>query len=196
MVGGKNMKRWLGILVLGFCAASGSAQVAIYGMGSAGKLSGYNSLYVTPQATNTAGSFWAYGGTIGIYDDFVRLGPLKFGTDARGFVQKNSSNSNNNYGTQLRGATAGLRLSGAFPLVPFKPYVQAELGGATSNFAQFPSRNGGIIYQVQVGGDFTVFPHLDLRAEYGAGKFFNVSEINADNNPTLQQMGVGAVIRF
>jgi hypothetical protein len=188
------MKRWFAVLGLLVCAASAHAQFAIYGMGSAGKLSGFNSIYAASSTAgvNAAGSFWAYGGTFGIYDDFRKLGPLKLGADARGFVQR-SSNSNNSYGNQLRGGLVGLRLALHAPLIPFKPYIQAEIGGASTNYGQNSSRTGNFAYQVQFGADFTVFPHLDLRAEYGVGEL--VDPIGS-GGATMQQLGGGAVIRF
>jgi hypothetical protein len=189
------MKRLLAALVLFLCASAARSQFAVYGMGSAGKLSGFNSLYATSPAQpalNTAGNFWAYGGTLGFYDDFLKLGPLKLGGDVRGFIQK-SSNSNNTYGNQLRGGLIGLRLGLHAPLVPFKPYIQAEVGGASTNYGQNSSRTGNFAYQIQLGANFTIFPHLDLRAEYGVGELIGV--LGSTNN-TLQQLGGGALVRF
>ena len=189
------MKRLFAALVLLASFSVAHAQFAVYGMGSAGKLTGFNSLYATSPAQpalNTAGNFWAYGGTLGIYDDFLKLGPLKLGGDVRGFIQK-SSNSNNTYGNQLRGGLVGLRLGLHAPLIPFKPYIQAEGGGASTNYGQNSSRTGNFAYQIQLGADFTIFPHLDLRAEYGVGALVGV--IGSTSN-TMQQLGGGAVVRF
>ena len=189
------MKRLFAALVLLASFSVARAQFAVYGMGSAGKLSGFNSIYATSPtqpALNTAGNFWAYGGTFGIYDDFLKLGPLKLGGDVRGFIQK-SSNSNNTYGNQLRGGLVGLRLGLHAPLIPFKPYIQAEGGGASTNYGQNSSRTGNFAYQIQFGADFTIFPHLDLRAEYGVGALVGV--IGSTSN-TMQQLGGGAVVRF
>jgi opacity protein-like surface antigen len=194
-LGEKTMKCLLAVLALSICAASARAQFAVYGMGSAGKLSGFNSIYATtgPVPTlNTAGNFWAYGGTLGIYDDFLKMGPLKLGSDVRGFIQ-HSSNSNNTYGNQLRGGLVGLRLRLKAPLIPFRPYVQAEIGGASTNYGQNSSRTGNFAYQVQIGADFTIVPHLDVRAEYGVGQL--VSVFGSGGN-TMQQLGGGAVVRF
>jgi len=160
-------------------------------MGSAGKRSGFNSIYTSP-SSNSAGNFWAGGGTLGIHDDFLTLGPLKLGSDVRGFIQ-HSSNSHNSYGNQLRGGLVGLRLGLHAPLIPFKPYIQAEVGGVSTNYGQNSSRTGNFAYQVQLGADFTVFPHLDVRAEYGGGELVSVF---GSGNVTLQQVGAGAVVRF
>jgi hypothetical protein len=191
------MRRWLAILVILVGTAAARAQFAVYGMGSAGRLSGFT--VPTPAAPGsspgliiTDGNFWAYGGTAGIYDDFLKLGPIKLGGDVRGFIQ-HSSNSNNTYGNQLRGGLVGLRLALHAPLVPAKPYIQAEVGGASTNYGQNSSNTGNFAYQVQVGADFTIFPHVDLRAEYGVGQLLGVL---GSNNSNMQQAGAGLALRF
>ncbi len=135
-------------------------------------------------------SFSAYGGTFGVYDDFLRLGPLKLGGDARYFQQ---TGSNNPYGNKLHGGLAGLRLGLKLPLVPFKPYVQAEVGGVGTNYGTQPNDAGVFAYEVQGGLDYTIFPHLDLRAEYGGG---GIGAYAGNGRQTLQQVGLGAVVRF
>jgi opacity protein-like surface antigen len=185
------MKSLLAALILSLAATTATAQFAVYGMGSAGKLSGFNSSASSTGPNTTSGNFWAYGGTFGVYDDFLRLGPLKLGADARGFVQK-SSNSNT-VDSQLRGGFGGLRVSLHAPLVPFKPYIQAEIGGVGTNYGQNTIQTTKFGYQVQLGGDFTIFPHLDLRAEYGVGQ---AGSRYSSTSVTLQQLGAGAVVRF
>lgn len=194
------MKFLAALVVLAASSLAAHAQFAVYAMGSAGKLSGY------PVATfsgSTAtiqnnGSLWAYGGAVGIYDNFLRLGPIKLGGDIRGFAQTSSaSNNTSTNANKLRGGLIGLRLAGSAPLIPFKPYIQAEIGGGSSNFGLNTTNTGGLIYQVQGGADFTIFPHLDVRAEYGVGQFVNVGGISTTNSSyTLQQLGAGAVLRF
>lgn len=162
------------------------AQVGVYAMGSGGHLSGYQ----TSVAGATANGFWAGGATLGVYDDFAKLGPLRLGGDVRGFVQHGSHQP---YENQLRGGLVGLRLDLRAPLVPFHPYIQAEVGGASTNFGYNSSRSGYFAYQVQVGADFTVFPHLDLRAEYGGGQLHSVF---GSTSLPMQQVGGGVVVRF
>lgn len=186
-------------VLIGVCAAN--AQVGVYAMGSAGRLSGYpvTSFTGLSTVTSTNNNLWAYGGTFGIYDNFVGLGPLKLGADIRGFLQTSSANNNTQTNqNQLRGGLVGLRLAGSAPLIPFKPYVQAEIGGASTNFGVNSSNTGGIAYQVQAGADFTIFPHLDVRAEYGVGQFTVLGGLStgSQQRQTLQQLGVGGVIRF
>jgi hypothetical protein len=156
------------------------AQFGIYGMGTGGRESG--------SGVATDGAFTAWGGTGGIYDDFVHLGPARLGADGRFFIE-NSGNSA--YGNKLSGGLAGGRLDVGLPLVPLRPYVQAEVGAASSNNGTNPSKMTGFAYQVQFGLDVTIFPHLDLRGEYGAGQIFL-----SGNSPGLQQFGGGLVLRL
>jgi hypothetical protein len=159
------------------------AQLAVYVMGSGGKL-GANVV------GNNSG-FTAWGGTVGGYDNFLGAGPLKVGGDARFFVQ--SSGNSNQFGNQLRGGLLGVRLAITPPILPLKPYVQAEVGGASTNYGVQSNRALNFAYQVQGGLDWTVFPHVDVRGEYGAGKA--VGSLGGTST-TLQEFGAGIVIRL
>lgn len=157
------------------------AQLAVYGMGSGIFLgSGSNS-----------GGFSSFGYTVGIYDDFARLGPLKLGGDAR-YLQSSSSRDSN-YNNEIRGALIGPRLSLALPLIPFKPYVQAEVGDIATNYGEVSNLPNALTYQLQGGLDFTIFPHVDLRAEYGGGQ---IKDYGTYGTRTVQEVGLGAVVRF
>ena len=157
------------------------AQVAVYAMGSGGFLG----------STPGNGGFSAYGGTFGVYDDFLRLGPLKLGADARYFQQ--TASNGNRYGDKLHGGLAGLRLALKLPLLPVKPYVGAEIGGVGTNYGTQPNSVGVFAYQVQGGLDFTIFPHLDARGEYGGG---SIRAYGSTQSQTLQEAGLGLVLRF
>ena len=179
-----------------FCSsvsiAGGSAahaQIAVYGMGSGGFLGSATAAQGSLVAQD--GGFSAYGGTFGVYDDFARLGPLKLGGDVR-YLQQTSSNGNS-YGNKLRGGLVGLRLALKLPVIPFKPYVQAEIGDVATNYGTQPNKSNSFAYQVQGGLDYTIFPHLDLRAEYGGGQ---INGYGTSEKQTLQQVGVGLVVRF
>lgn len=174
--------------IIAFCAGA-SAQVAVYGMGSGGYLSSVNS-GIGPQ-TLPSSSLSAYGGTFGVYDSFLHLGPIHLGGDARGFVQ--SSSNNNPYGNQLRGGLVGARASFFSHFVPFSPYVQAEVGGVATNYGTQPQRTTSLAYQVQGGLDFTIFPRIDARAEYGAGQ---IGGLYSGTQQTMQQIGIGFVVRL
>lgn len=166
------------------------AQLAIYGMGSGGRLSGVNVGAGT--GAGAQGSVTAWGGTVGLYDNFLRLGPVKLGTDVRGFLQ--SSSGNNPNGNQVRGLLVGPRLALKLPMVPFKPYLQGELGAASTNYGVNASRTGNFAYQISGGLDVTIFPHLDAHAEYGAGQLDSV--FGSSSHQTLQEFGLGLVLRL
>jgi len=64
------------LLSLTIFVSAGKAQTGIYGMFSAGHYSGVGVGYGTP--ANQSGGMTARGGTFGIYDNFMPLGPVKF----------------------------------------------------------------------------------------------------------------------
>jgi len=163
------------------------AQTAIYGMFSAGHYSGIGVGNGTPP--NQSGGMTALGGTFGLYDNFMPFGPVRFGGDARVFIQ-NSANSTT-YGNKLAGFILGPRLEIVPPPpIPLKPYIQLEFGGVGTNNGTSTSKSTSFAYQVNGGVDFTIVPHLDLRAEYGAG------QLTSSTNHTLQELGVGLVLRL
>jgi hypothetical protein len=166
--------------------ASAHAQFAVYALGSGGFVGSSN---VSSQS-QTSNSFHTWGGTFGVYDDAVSLGPLKLGADARYFQETSSNNSS--YDNKLHGGLAGLRLALKLPVLP-KPYIQAEVGGVGTNYGAQANNVGSFAYQVQGGVDFTVFPHVDVRAEYGGGQ---IGGYNGGSRTSLQEASLGVVIRF
>jgi hypothetical protein len=194
------MKRYLGMFLLVTCAVSAGGQIGIYAMGSAGNISSFSTPLSLPPVNGINGqNGWTYGGTFGVYDNFLSLGPLKLGADARGIAQGTSrSTTTTTYGNQIRGGMTGLRLALHAPLL--KPYIQAELGGVSTNYTalgQSSTRSLSGVYQVQIGVDYTLIPHLDIRGEYGVGQLFDYPDVtNNSNKPRLQQAGIGAVLRF
>ncbi len=164
------------------------AQFAIYGMGSGGILGSTPNIPGT--TTRQDAGFSSGGFTIGAYDDFAKLGPLRFGIDGRYFTQ--SSSNANSYGNKIHGGLVGARLSLKFPIIPLKAYVQAEAGGVGTNYGVKADTTSSSAWQLNGGVDFTVFPHLDLRAEYGGG----LISAYQGGNQTLQEFGGGAVLRF
>lgn len=165
------------------------AQIGLYATGSGGFLSAVN-VQSGPLTLNSQG-FSAFGGTFGVYDDLKKLGPLRFGGDARGFIE-HSSNSNP-YGNQLRGLLFGGRMEVNTHVIPLRPYIQAELGGVGTNYGSQATRSSSFAYQVQIGADFTLFPHLDARFEYGDGE---INSIYSGYRQTMQQIGAGLVFRL
>jgi hypothetical protein len=195
------MKRWIGKrwmrslagLAVGIIAVAGArpmaAQVAPYAMFSAGHYSGLGVGNGTP--STSSGGMTALGGTFGVYDDFVRMGPARLGSDFR-VVVENSANSTP-YGNKILAGLVGLRLdAGGVPLLPVNPYAQVEIGGAGTNNGSSYNRSASFAYQVQFGGDFTLFPHLGARLEYGAGQLSTAG----NTNHTLQTFGAGIVVRL
>lgn len=177
------------LLIFSFTAFSrvAGAQTGIYGMFSAGHYSGVGVGYGT--APNQSGGMTARGGTFGIYDNWAPFGPVRFGADARFFIQ-NSANSSQ-YGNKLAGFIFGPRLAIVLPPpIPVKPYIQLEFGGVGTNNGTSRSKSASFAYQVNGGVDFTVLPHLDLRGEYGAG------QLTTGTNHTLQEFGLGVVLRL
>ena len=163
------------------------AQAAVYGMFSAGHYSGQGVGYGTPP--NQSGGITARGGTFGVYDNFIPFGPIKFGGDARFFIQ-NSANSTT-YGNKISGFLFGPRLQIATP-IPIKPYIQLQIGAVGTNNGTSSSRSTSFAYQVNGGIDYTLIPHLDLRGEYGAGQLTSIGS----QNHTLQEYGIGLVLRM
>lgn len=185
-----KLKRLCALVVVGLlgCAAAMHAQVAPYAMFS---LSHYSGLGVgTGTAPSQSGGITPLGGTFGVYADAVHAGPIALGGDARLMIQ-NSANSTV-YGSKLTGFLVGGRLGANAILLPFRPYGQIEIGAVGTNNGTSTSKSTGFAYQVQIGGDFTLVPHLGLRVEYGAGQVTQQGGINH----TLQTLGAGLVLRL
>ncbi len=176
------------LLSLAASASQAHAQFAVYGMGSAAILGATPNIPGTTSSQNAG--FSAGGVTVGAYDEFAKLGPLRFGLDGRYFWQS-SANSNGN-GNKIHGGLVGARFSFKLPILPIKPYLQAEAGGVGTNYGVNAQTTSSSAWQINAGIDYTFLPHLDLRLEYGGG------EINAyqGGNQVLQEVGGGAVIRF
>jgi len=167
--------------------ACAHGQVGIYGMFEADHYSG---LGVGPGTSSTqSGGITPIGGTFGFYDDVIHAGPIHLGYDARLKID-NSANSTS-YGNKLLGGLVGGRLDANPVVLPFRPYLQAEVGVIATNNGTNPSRSAGLGYQVQFGGDVTLFPHVGARFEYGAGQVRNDSLSH-----TLQSFGAGLIVRL
>lgn len=179
--------RWILLTMVLLVANYGRAQFALYGMGTGGHESGAG--VGNDAIANGNGSFIAWGGTAGIYDDFLHLGPARLGADGRFFLEH--SGNSTAYGNKLEGGLGGLRADAHLPLIPLIPYAQIEAGVAGTNNGTNSLLSTGFTYQVQFGLDITIFPHLDLRGEYGVGQIFLDGQ-----NPLMQQFGGGFVLRL
>jgi hypothetical protein len=180
------------LLVAMFCCVgwrAGHAQVAVYGQYSGGFLSA-----ATAQSgltTLVSPSFAAWGGTFGAYDNLYHVGPLKLGGDGRFFIE--SSRGSTVAGNQIRGTLFGARLALFSKAVPFSPYIQAEMGVASTNYGTQSTRSASFAYQINGGLDYTIVPHLDARFEYGNGQ---LGSTYAGTRQTMQQLGLGLVVRL
>jgi hypothetical protein len=176
--------RWFSALLpLALCTAV-HAQIAAYGL-----------LSIPHVANNSAQTTtWNYGPTVGIYDDFLHLGPLSLGADLRaGF----SHNTNQNY----RDVLFGVRVAAKAPVLPIKPYIQGEVGvgsvgGGKQTGLFAPSYSNKATYGVLGGVDMTILPHIDFRAlELG----FTTQKGTAYQNPSntnVFTLSTGIVIRL
>jgi hypothetical protein len=129
------------------------------------------------------------GGTFGVYDDKLHAGPARLGPDAR-LVIENSANSTT-YGNKITAFLVGGRvdLSG-LPVLPVNPYFQVEVGGVGTNNGTSYNKSTSFAYQVQFGADYTIFPHVAARLEYGTGQLVGTP------SHTLQTFGAGLVVRL
>ena len=178
----------LALAVLALSQTQAHGQFAVYGLVSGGILGATPNI---PGSTSPQNAGFSSGGfTVGAYDDFVKAGPIHFGIDGR-YFSETSSNSNS-YGNKVHGGFVGARLALKLPILPLKPYVQAEVGAVGTNYGVNPDTTTSSAWQINGGLDYTVLPHIDLRAEYGGGT------INAyqSGTQTLQEFGGGVVVRF
>jgi hypothetical protein len=177
-----------------FLGPMSHAQTGLYGIGGGVRVAGSNIGAGT--ATGNSGSFVAYGGTFGLYHNFGHVGPAGFGLDVRG-MHASSSNSTA-YGNKVSGGFVGFRADLKPPAAAVRVYAQAEIGAVTTNDGRYASSSGsaGTAYQIQVGADFMILPHLDLRGEYGVGQVFGSGSQLGSANLTLQQFGGGVVLRL
>jgi opacity protein-like surface antigen len=136
-------------------------------------------------------SLSAYGGTFGFYDTLLHMGPLQLGGDARYVIE--SSSGSTPYGNQIRSGLIGPRLALRSHLAPFSPYVQFEIGGVGTNYGRYASRSTSFAYQIQVGLDYAVAPHIDARVEYGGGQ---IGSAFNGYRQGMQQVGIGLAVRF
>jgi len=140
-------------IILG--ARPSAAQIAPYAMFSAGHYSGIGVGNGT--GPNQSGGMTALGGTIGLYDDFVHLGPARLGADFRGIIE-NSSNSTP-YGNKILGGLVGARIDASgVPALPFNPYFQAEIGAVGTNNGTSTNRTSSFAYQFQLEQTSPSFP--------------------------------------
>lgn len=176
-----------GLVVVGGLMLWGAqAQLAVYGKVD----------YTHFGDSKESGSNGYYGGTAGIYDDFLHLGPVRAGLDLRGGLARGGN-------LDYRNALVGVRVAVKAPILPLKPYAQASLGvgetkytgaaavGITSQYS------GKLIWQAYGGLDMNIFPHIDFRViEVGFGKQSTATGFNYTAGPTIVTVGTGLVFRL
>lgn len=180
----RGLALFLGVVV---SCASAMAQLGIYGKFDATRLS-------TGSANSSETPGWYDGGSLGVYYDFIHLGPIGFGADVRGNLLTGNQQ-------KFRSALFGLRLVIKPPILPIRPYIQgsAGIGGGThgnlSNAGSIYSNK--LEYQVLGGLDYTLFPHLDWRvAEAGWGRITGISSGSSAAPDNVFTLGTGIVLRI
>jgi hypothetical protein len=126
---------------------------------------------------------WQYGPTFGIYHDAWHLPFVGVGVDARAsFIGSGS--------TKVYSGLVGPRAQVRPHVVPLQPYVEALIGGGNVQVGQGVARTDKNVfeYQVVVGGDLTVLPHIDWRvAEFSYSGF---SGMDQPFNPRAFSTGI------
>ncbi len=178
----------LSCLLLGSASLVAHAQVAVYG--------NFDYTRYTDHSLSQTTNF--YGGGVGVYDDFLHIGPLRAGFDVRGDLLSGNK-------ARYRDLLGGVRVAAKAPLVPIKPYAQFSVGaggpqytgGLAAGISSAPYRTK-FTYEVLGGVDFTILPHVDFRAvEAGYGRVSGVNGSQAGNPAsTLITIRSGIVIRL
>ncbi len=182
---------WVVLVLVGLVAGAAEGQLAVYGKGD---------LLHNSQNENNSGllssvqTTFFYGGGVGVYDDFLHLGPLRLGVDVRGDLM---TGDNFNY----RDVLGGVRVAVKLPVLPFRPYVQGSLGTGGTKYtgtgAVASHFSNKLTYAVFGGVDTRIFPHVDFRAvEVGVGQQTSASDTGGAAKPVLVFVSSGLVVRF
>src|SRR5580704_16123606 len=118
-------------------ATSAQAQLGAYGMFTVNRLSDIASSPLPPPPNSTdpaytrANTVDPLGGTGGVYYDFLKLGPVKLGVDARGSILTTKRGAYVNFdgpGARIYSALGGVRAAFHTPVKSLKPYIQGSVG--------------------------------------------------------------------
>jgi hypothetical protein len=194
---------------------SASAQVGVYGMFTADELSNTASSPL-PLPPNSSGSAFArsnsvapLGGTGGAYWDFMKLGPVKLGVDARGSIMTTKRGAYINFdgpGARIYSVLGGVRASFHTPIAALKPYIQGSVGLGRSDYGLYVGRPASSAplpnviysnfeYEGLAGLDVRLLPVLDWRmVEFGYGGL-NPFGTYSHNYP-IKQVSMGFVLHF
>ncbi len=183
-----------------------SAQVGVYGMFTADQLSNIVSspLPPFPNPDGRSNSVNPLGGTGGVYYDFLKLGPVKLGADARGSILTTKRGAYLNAdasGARIYSVLGGVRASFHTPIKALKPYIEGAVGLGRSDYGLVTGSNGHVAiynnfeYQGMAGVDLKLLPVLDWRVvEFGYGGLDPFG--NNSHNYPIKQVSSGFVIHF
>ncbi len=183
------MRRGMGLLGL----------VVLAGGVAKGQLGVYGKVDFNHYSPGGSGSTaeWFYGGGVGVYDDFIRLGPLHAGVDVRGSF---GSGGQQNYRNFLGGVRAAVKV----PVLPLRPYAEGLVGGGGTEYtgataAGITGRSylTKFTYEILGGLDYTLIPHVDFRAiEIGVGRQTGVNSGASNPGTTIVAVSTGLVVRL
>jgi hypothetical protein len=194
---------------------SSHAQVGVYGMFTADRLSNIASSPVPLPPNSTAAAFARantvdpLGGTGGVYYDFLKLGPMKLGADLRGSILTTKRGAYINFngpGARIYSLLGGVRGSFQTPVKSLKPYLQISAGLGRSDYGLYSGRPAStqpvpnviynnFQYEGFAGLDIKLLPILDWRvAEFGYGGL-DPFGTNSHNYP-IKQVSMGFVIHL
>jgi hypothetical protein len=196
-------------------STSSHAQVGVYGMFTADRLSNIASSPVPLPPNSTAAAFARantvdpLGGTGGVYYDFLKLGPVKLGADLRGSILTTKRGAYINFngpGARIYSVLGGVRGSFQTPVKSLKPYLQISAGLGRSDYGLYSGQPAStqpvpnviynnFQYEGFAGLDFKLLPILDWRvAEFGYGGL-DPFGTNSHNYP-IKQVSMGFVIHL
>ena len=186
-------RSWLALaLALVMYPVAGHAQLGVYGEGNETWVSGKALGGDSP--SGPSGHANAIGGTFGAFYDFLHLGPLALGADGRYSFAYDGAPAL--YGNALTYWSAGPRISAKIPALPLRPYAQAGILRARTNYAAYSEMHGGLGYSYQVGVDVDMLPHLGARVEYSGGYSGGMGSNTGITSLTFNQVQGGLVFWF
>jgi hypothetical protein len=153
-------------LTLILTTAAAHAQVGLYlnpiatHVGNSG-LAQDSSPYAFLGPNDTSRTF--FGATLGGYYDFYHSGKFGAGADIR-WTDQHANNAS------LKEFLVGVRFTDKPFARPFKPYLQASIGGGWTKSPTSQISIKKVNYRFSIGGDYTIHKHVDFRMiEVGYG---------------------------
>jgi len=191
------------------------AQVGVYGMFTVDRLSRISSSPIPPPPNSSDPAFARsstvdpIGGTGGVYYDFMKLGPMKLGVDARGSILTTKRGAYINFngpGARIYSVLGGVRGSFQTPIKSLKPYLQISMGLGRSDYGLYSGRPASnqplpnviynnFQYEGLAGLDIKMLPVLDWRvAEFGYGGLDPFGTYS--HNYPIKQVSMGFVFHL